>query len=183
MVEIDIAGRRVHPPFPFAPDYGHLRRVAERWNEGANMKRYGMALVAILTAATLSGCGGSIFGNDVEETAAPEAQLPPKESVLRIDALELGRLFDGYMLTAYATAPGVGYYQPELRPRYGGGLSADGFYEFDFMVRPPENPAIDPGAPASARVVRGDFELPVDKLRGAAGVRVWSATDSVEGRF
>ncbi|QIE54589.1 hypothetical protein G5B40_03530 [Pikeienuella piscinae] len=147
------------------------------------MKRIGAALASILTAVALSGCSGSIFGDDAEEAAAQAAQLPHKIPVERIETMELGRLYDGYMLTAYAIAPGVGYYQPELRPRYEGGLSADGFYEFDFLVRPPEDLTIDPGAPLSARMVRGDFELPVDKLRGAAGVRVWSAQDSVEGRF
>lgn len=137
-------------------------------------------------AALLAGCSvlpeGPIFD---EEKARAEAlaKIPPKIPVDRIETLELGRLYDGYMLTAYAIAPGAGYYQPELKIRYGGRPAADGFYEFDFLVRPPDDPAAFADAPLTARQMRGDYSLPVEMLRGARGVRVWSARDSVEGRF
>ncbi|MFV0476027.1 MAG: hypothetical protein ACK5MQ_17765 [Pikeienuella sp.] len=136
-------------------------------------------MAAGLAALALAGC--SAFED--EETPPPAAQEPqaqPKVPVEIVENMELGRLYKGYMLTAYARAPGAGYYEPELRPRYGGRPSADGFYEFDFVVRPPEE-AVAGSDPA--RRVRGDVELTTEQLRGVAGVRVWAARGSVEGRF
>lgn len=106
-----------------------------------------------------------------------------KVPVVRIDNLELGRLFRGYMLIAEGIAPGTGYYDPELRIRYGGELGPDGFYEFDFVAVSPPNPRQGSDAPITARLLRGDFELTPRMLRSARGVRVWSSRDSVEGRF
>ena len=117
------------------------------------------------------------------EVADPEANLPPKVAVRRIENLELGRLYNGFMLTAFGIAPGTGYYQPELRPRYGGQLGPDGLFEYDFVVRPPADTTAGQDAPITARVVRADMELTPAMLRGSRGVRVWSARDSVEGRF
>lgn len=141
--------------------------------------------VARLTAAALAGFALAGCSSD-EETPAAQAeaqQLTPKVPVQRIESLELGKLYKGYMLTAYALAPSAGYYEPELRQRYGGQPSADGFYEFDFMVRPPDIPGEYGAEPAAARQIRGDFELSTDDLRGVAGVRVWAASGAVEGRF
>lgn len=146
------------------------------------MTRRGAA--ARLAAAALAGFALSGCSDDEPPAAQAQAeQIAPKVPVQRIESLELGRLYKGYMLTAYALAPGAGYYEPELRQRYGGQPSADGFYEFDFMVRPPDIPGDYGAEPASARQIRGDFELSVDDLRGAAGVRVWSANGALEGRF
>ena len=111
--------------------------------------------------------------------AADVAKIP----VVRIDNLELGRLFRGYMLIAEGVAPGTGYYDPELRIRYGGELGPDGFYEFDFVAVPPTDPRQGSDAPITARILRGDYELSPRMLRSARGVRVWSSRDSVEGRF
>ncbi|MEX2520174.1 MAG: hypothetical protein WD969_12685 [Paracoccaceae bacterium] len=142
------------------------------------MRGWKLTCAAIGAAMTLGACS-----TDPDEVSAGLATLPPKVSVVAIETLELGRLYEGYMLTAFATAPGAGYYQPELRIRYGGRQAVDGFYEYDFLVLPPENPSEFANAPVAARQVRADIELPVDMLRGAAGVRVWSDRDSVEGRF
>ena len=146
------------------------------------------APVLIASALAVSGCSlipdGPLFSDDtLAGVNDPEANLPAKVSVVRIENLELGRLYSGFMLTAIAIAPGTGYYQPELRARYGGEIGPDGFYEFDFVVRPPEDGQSRADAPVTARVVRGDTELTPEMLRSARGVRVWSARDSVEGRF
>ena len=126
-----------------------------------------------------------IFGDEEQAAAArdPEIALPAKVAVNRIENLELGRLYDGFMLTAFGIAPGTGYYQPELRPRFGGRPGPDGLFEYDFVVRPPADANAGADAPITARIVRADLELTPAMLRGARGVRVWSARDSVEGRF
>ncbi len=144
------------------------------------MRRRDMVLIGC-AALALAGC--EFADPIVAERPDPETLLPPKVAVTRIETLELGRLAEGYVLTAFGDAPGGGYYQPELKLRYGGATAADGFYEFDFLVRPPEDPAKYAGAPESARRMRADTALTVQQLRGARGVRVWSASDSVEGRF
>lgn len=127
-----------------------------------------------------------LFDDDEPAAAAaadPDANLPPKVVVNRIENLELGRLYDGFMLTAFGIAPGVGYYQPELRPRFGGRPGPDGMYEYDLVVRPPADPNAGADAPITARIVRAETELTPAMLRGSRGVRVWSERDSVEGRF
>lgn len=144
------------------------------------MRKFRLAAVAIFAALAATGC--STF-DDSESDAPVQPQAAPKVPVDTIENLELGRLYNGYMLTAFGYAPGGGYYEPELRIRYDGRPTVDGFYEFDFLIRAPDDPSLFANSPMQARRVRGDFGLPVDMLRGAVGVRIWSARDSVEGRF
>ena len=94
-------------------------------------------MVGIAALAACSYLPDIGLGDDEEAAAAadPEANLPPKISVNRIENLELGRLYDGFMLTSFGIAPGTGYYEPELRPRYNGRPGPDGLFEFDFVVR------------------------------------------------
>ena len=141
-------------------------------------------LVPMFAALYLSACSTieDLTGTD-EPVAGAEAPEVVKTPVVRIESLELGRLFRGYMLIATGVAPGTGYHQPELRIRYGGELGPDGFYEFDFVAAAPDDPAQGANAPVTARLLRGDFELSPAMLRSARGVRVWSSRDSVEGRF
>ena len=141
-------------------------------------------LVPMFVALGLGACSTieDLTGTD-EPAAAAEAAEVVKTPVVRIESLELGRLFRGYMLIATGVAPSTGYHQPELRIRYGGELGPDGFYEFDFVAAAPDDPTQGANAPISARMLRGDFELSPTMLRTARGVRVWSARDSVEGRF
>lgn len=116
-----------------------------------------------------------------DQIVRPKAEVP-KEFVVEITNLELGRLFRGYMLTAEGLAPGIGYYEPELRPRNDGELAPDGFLEFNFVAAAPEE-VTGTDAPEDLRRLRGDVELTPDMLRSARGVRVWAANASVEGRF
>lgn len=141
-------------------------------------------LFSILVVLGLSACSTIDELTDTEEStiaaATPEIEKSP---VVRIESLELGRLYRGYMLIATGVAPGTGYYLPELRIRYGGELGPDGFYEFDFVAAAPDDPSAGSSAPVTARILRGDYELTPLMLRSARGVRVWSSRDSVEGRF
>lgn len=149
------------------------------------MRAVVIGLVLLFGAATLSACSSIDELFDDEQAAAIAAREAgiEKVPVVRIDNLELGRLFRGYMLIASGVAPDAGYYAPELRIRYDGELGADGFYEFDFVAAPPREPVGVANAPITARILRGDYELSPEMLRTARGVRVWSSRDSVEGRF
>lgn len=148
------------------------------------MRKNWIAVLVGMTALGLAACSDGLDdGEDLIPLTAEEEVLPDKVAVQRIETLELGRLYDGYMLAAFGIAPGAGYYQPELAPRFGGRVGPDGFYEFDFVVRPPEDVSAGAAAPESARAVRADFELTTEMLRVSRGVRVWSARESVEGRF
>jgi len=149
------------------------------------MRKTAPLLFSMFVALGLGACStiDELTGSDESATAAAEALEIDKTPVVRVESLELGRLFRGYMLIATGVAPGTGYYQPELRIRYGGELGPDGFYEFDFVAAAPDDPAQGANAPVTARTLRGDFELSPAMLRTARGVRVWSSRDSVEGRF
>ena len=101
-----------------------------------------MRITAALTATVILGFGltacstvDDVFGGAPNSgIIAEEAPVVEKTPVVRIESLELGKLFRGYMLTATGVAPGTGFYEPELRIRYGGELGPDGFYEFDFVA-------------------------------------------------
>lgn len=146
------------------------------------MGKFRWAAVAISAALAVTGCS-AFDDSENDASAASQPQAAPKVPVDMIENLELGRLHNGYMLTAFGFAPGGGYYEPELRIRYDGRPTVDGFYEFDFLIRAPDDLSLFANSPMPARRVRGDYALPVDMLRGAVGVRIWSARDSVEGRF
>ncbi len=150
------------------------------------MRKFTALFISSLVALGLGACstiegltGSGESGTVVVERASEIEKTP----VVRIESLELGRLFRGYMLISTGIAPGTGYYLPELRIRYGGELGPDGFYEFDFVAAAPDDPSQGANAPVTARLLRGDYELSPLMLRSARGVRVWSSRDSVEGRF
>lgn len=137
------------------------------------------AALCALGVVMISGCSDAPLFDEEAARAEAEARIIPKVPVETVRTLELGRLQHGYLLSAFGTAPDADDYQPELRIRYDGRPGADGFYEFDFMVRP----ASRDEAPQAPRQIRADYELSEQMLRIAVGVRVWSARDSVEGRF
>ena len=143
------------------------------------MRTTAALILPMLVAFGLSACFTieDLTGSDDPEPTAAQAPEIVKVPVVRIESLELGRLFRGYMLIASGVAPGTGYHQPELRIRYGGELGPDGFYEFDFVAAAPDDATQGANAPVTARILRGDFELTPLMLRSARGVRVWSARE------
>jgi hypothetical protein len=149
----------------------------------AILKSVAVAMALTLGVGACSTIEDLDLGLSDEEPAVAERRVgPPKVPLEKIDSLELGRLYRGYMLIAKGTAPALGYYAPELRPRYEGQLAPDGFYEFDFVAVAPKEPIPGP-SDAELRQLRGDFQLTPEMLRNARGVRVYGANDSVEGRF
>lgn len=154
------------------------------------MRTFMLTAAAFAGMMTIAGCNVIPFYDEdkAEENRIrdeiEEAEGTPRAPIEHVESIELGRLYDGYMLTAFGIAPGIGYFEPALIPRYNGRPAADGFYEFDFMARPPKEEGVEGAdAPLVARKIRADFKLTPEMLRQASGVRIWSKRDLVEGRF
>ena len=129
-------------------------------------------VAAIAAVLALGGC--SLFGSDDDAAAAAEqaeaASLYVPVEVVR--HIELGRTRNGYVITAFGEAPGLGHSAPELRARRQGKLGPDGFVDFDFVVQAPD-PNLNLGeGTLQARMIRADLHVTARELRGAAGIRI-----------
>jgi hypothetical protein len=142
-------------------------------------------LASLITAMTLlGGCSTGTFLDDVptiwggesrvdeaRREAVEEAESTPVP-VEAVRTVEIGRTRDGFLITAYGTAPGLGYALPRLRPRRGGAPGVDGYVEYDFVAaEPPPGFDLPPGT-AQTRTLRADLPVSAAELRGAAGIRV-----------
>lgn len=146
------------------------------------------ALVAIAAMLALGGC--SLFGSgddeaeaEAEAEAAAEAAEAAYESVVEVREIEIGRTRNGLVITAIGTAPGIGYAQPELRPRREGGAGPDGYLDYDFVARAPLQPPAATEAPERARSVRADHHIGLNDLRGVRGIRVHAAEGGMMMNF
>jgi hypothetical protein len=127
------------------------------------------ALAALAVTGAAAACGSNT-------DAPPPATAPvedPKRPITGPIALDLGRTFDGYMLTATAIADAVGWSSGELRAR---GVAADGFLDIDFVALPPSAEALiaeaaTPRSEAARRVI-AFRPLSLADLRPLAGIRV-----------
>ncbi|GMG81308.1 hypothetical protein LNKW23_05210 [Paralimibaculum aggregatum] len=143
-------------------------------------------MAAAAALAALGGC--SLFGSDeAEGEAAPPEVLSAievqTENVQAVQRLEIGRTRAGLMLTAYGTAPGLGFSNPRLVARRGGAPASDGMLDYDFVVdTPPRGLTMPPGT-LKARAVRADAELQIDTARTARGVRVHATVGGVQMFF
>lgn len=133
------------------------------------------AILPLIGVLSLAGCS-SLAGNETsderaERLAAAEAravQVP----IETVRTLEIGRTRDGFLVTAYGTAPGLGYSLPTLRPRRGGAPGIDGYIEYDFVAtEPPAGFDLPPGT-SQTRALRADLPVSANTLRGATGIRV-----------
>lgn len=138
----------------------------------------------LLAVACLGGCG--LFSDDENGVPADERQDVlsdrgvPVESV---HSIEVGRTRDGFAVTAFGTAPALGYGEPHLRARRDGQVGADGFLDFDFVATPPAL-GLERGQGAiTARRIRGDTILGAEALIGASGIRVHALSGGVQLRF
>ena len=140
----------------------------------------------VTSVLTLGGCGFSLFGDD--EPAAQETQqtIAPRQVKVPIQAVrsvEMGRTRDGFIITAYGTASGLGYSLPSLRPRRGGAPGNDGYIEYDFVaVEPAQGFQLPPGN-TQTRAVRADLPVPLAALQGALGLRVLALSGGVQMDF
>ena len=90
---------------------------------------------------------------------------------------------DGFLITAYGTAPGLGYSLPHLRPRRDGAPGPDGYVEYDFVAtEPPAGFDLPPGT-SRTRTLRADLPVKAADLRGVAGIRVQAVQGGVQLDF
>lgn len=183
-------------PMPIAALASAPSRAASR--APARAPSRAAALLAALTM--LSGCGtvGDWFGEntpDVEfgvlepssqapsQRDLPKVEVKERRPVERVVSLEIGRIYEGVMLTAYGVAPRSDWFSPQLVPRRGGRPGPDGFIEYDFVAAPPalngfpETAKTPPGS-AGQRRIRADVPVPSAALLGASGLRVHAARNA-----
>jgi hypothetical protein len=154
------------------------RRIVMRRNAA-------FAAVAIAASLGLSLGGCSLFGSDDDETAAVEAAAAEAamEPVASVRSIEVGTTRDGYVITAYGYAPGLGYGAPRLEPRRDAKPGPDGYLDYDFVAKAPD-PALNLGTgDLAARAIRADVLLKATELQGVAGVRIHGAAGGMMMTF
>ncbi|MEM7744578.1 MAG: hypothetical protein AAF409_12800 [Pseudomonadota bacterium] len=151
---------------------------------------------AVAILAVVGSCGetedvtadvGTLWGEPSTRERALEAErqraLLIRVPIMAVRAVELGRTRDGFLITAFGTAQGIGYASPSLRARRGGAPSADGYIEFDFVAMEPD-PALNlPIGTLQARQLRADLPVVTDQLQGARGLRVMAIRGGVQVDF
>ena len=149
-----------------------------------------LALLAALVACSDNetvGDIGTLWGEEssAERKAREELQArrENKVPVQAVRSVEIGRTSNGILLTAFGTAPGLGYSLPALRVRRGGKPAADGYLDFDFVASEPA-PGFDlPPGNTRTRAIRADLPIDLRALTGIRGLRVWSLQGQVQVDF
>ncbi|MEM7670033.1 MAG: hypothetical protein AAF317_12975 [Pseudomonadota bacterium] len=144
-----------------------------------------MIRFSVLAAViALGGC--SLFGDDEPD---PDLQVEEQLPTLRpvpvqaVREIEIGRTRDGFVVTAFGTAPALGYAVPQLRARRDGKPGTDGFIDFDFVATPPKPGLERPQGSISARSLRADILLERKDLRGSTGIRVHALSGGIQMAF
>ena len=93
------------------------------------------------SGGSLIGDIGTLWGEESQKTKAERAErlrlAQIKVPITAVRSVELGRTRDGFLITAFGTAPGLGYALPALRARRSGEPGADGYIEYDFVASEP----------------------------------------------
>lgn len=144
-----------------------------------------LATAAAITASLgLGGC--SLFGSEdkAEVAAAKQAAIESLyEPIAAVRHIEIGRTRNGYVITVYGFAPGLGYGAPELRVRRQWSLGPDGIIDFDFVAKAPD-PRLNLGkGPVEARAIRADLHVTARELQGASGIRVHAVSGGIQMKF
>ncbi|MEM9141142.1 MAG: hypothetical protein AAGB15_15045, partial [Pseudomonadota bacterium] len=106
-----------------------------------------------------------------------------KVPVAAVQSVEVGQTRDGFLISAFGTAPGLGYSLPALRVRRSGEPSTDGFLEYDFVASAPSaNLQLPPGT-TRTRSIRADLAVKRNALRGVQGIRVFAVQGGVQVGF
>lgn len=152
--------------------------------------------IMVAGALALGGCSTGTFLDDVgtlwgdESTAEQEARVEVQQAIQvkvpiqAVRSVEMGRTRDGFLISAYGTAPGLGYSLPALRARRGGLPGTDGYIEYDFVaVEPPAGFQLPAGGNTQIRALRADLPVTIGQLQGAAGLRVLALAGGVQMDF
>ena len=139
------------------------------------------------SSGTLFGDIGTLWGEESSKTKAERAarlqQAQIKVPITAVRSVELGRTRDGFLITAFGTAPGLGYALPALRVRRSGEPGNDGYIEFDFVASEPAAGFVLPQGTTQTRALRADLAVNLRNLRGAAGIRVLALNGGVQMDF
>lgn len=138
------------------------------------------AIMGLVAAALMAGCGG--------RAETPAADAAPVDDglrpVLSITDIDVGRTFEGVLVTVRGEAETAGWSSARLRPR-GVDSGADGaILAFDLVARPPESPPTGAlaGLPA-ARRVEAALPLSVQALAGVSALRVHGVSTAATVNF
>lgn len=150
------------------------------------MQRIRCFTAIAVAALVLAGCEtdtalddvGTLWGEDsaaeIEAAQARRAAIENKVPVTSVRLVEVGQTRDGFLISAFGTAPGLGYALPALRARRSGEPSIDGFIEFDFVASPPSADLQLPPGTTRTRSVRADVAVRNRDVRGVLGIRVFA---------
>lgn len=148
--------------------------------------------LALAAALLLGGCGAfgdiqTLWGGESRaeqaEREAVETAITAQVPIEAVGGVEIGRTRNGFLITAYGTAPGLGYSLPHLRPRHDGRPGPDGYLEYDFVAtEPPLGFDLPPGT-ARTRTLRADLPVKASDLQGAAGIRVMALRGGAQVDF
>jgi hypothetical protein len=131
-----------------------------------------LPLIALaLAACDIQTLWGGESRADKEERLAVSEAATVQVPVQSVNSIEIGRTRDGFLITAYGRAPGLGYSLPALRPRRDGLPGLDGYIEYDFVATEPTRADLPAGTSAT-RALRADLPVAAGALRGARGIRV-----------
>ncbi len=152
-------------------------------------------LAVLPVVAVLAACGdegtvgdvGTLWGEESSaERLAREEALARRQNKVPVQAVrsvEIGRTSNGILLTAFGTAPGLGYSLPALRVRRGGKPAVDGYLDFDFVATEPAPGFNLPPGNTRTRSIRADLPIDLSALRGIRGLRVWSIQGQIQIDF
>ena len=130
---------------------------------------------------------GTLWGEESSKVKAERAarlrQAAIKVPVTAVRSVELGRTRDGFLITAFGTAPGLGFSLPALRVRRSGEPGVDGYIEYDFVASEPAQGFSLPQGTTQTRALRADLAVSIRQLRGASGIRVLALNGGVQMDF
>lgn len=130
---------------------------------------------------------GTLWGEESSKQKAERkerlrrAQI--KVPVTAVRSVELGRTRDGFLITAFGTAPALGYALPALVVRRSGEPAADGYIEYDFVASEPAPGFSLPQGTTQTRALRADLAVTIRDLRGASGIRILALAGGVQMDF
>lgn len=161
-------------------------KTSAKCKAGTALLVLGLMLAGCETGTGLDDADTLIGGESAAEKAvreAREAAIENKVPVASVRGVEIGRTRDGYLISAFGTAPGLGYSLPALRPRRGGALGGDGYIEFDFVATVPAEGFDLPEGNTRTRAMRADTLVRERAFQNARGVRVLASSGGVQVPF